>query len=202
MTHHNWYLLAKNWSEVSHFLVEQTVHESFERDQIANYQYEVIKCIDDNFYCFILAQPLTLFFCILFANQCCVFSEAHHKNNFFIPTRMHRTRHTQTLLLPRGAQIKIEYNLRRPSIRTIVRQVEALGYTVLVRPFWGRQEVNSQGFTSQCLGAHLLLIYPPPFNHQRNEEEFAREQNDQVHIESVEVEITDDLFKNSVVLLL
>ncbi len=90
--------------------------------------------------CFIPAQPLTLFFCILFADRCRVFSEAHHKNNFFLPTRMHRTRRTQTLLLPRGAQIEIEYNPRRPSIRTIVRQVEALGYTVLVRPFQGRQE--------------------------------------------------------------
>jgi hypothetical protein len=77
--------------------------------------------------------------------------------------------------------------------------VEALGYTVLVRPFQGRREENSQGFTSQRVGAHLLLIYPPPFDHQRNEEEIAREQNDQVHIKSVEVEIMDDLFENSVV---
>jgi hypothetical protein len=38
-----------------------------------------------------------------------------------------------------------------------------------------------------------------PFDHQRNEEEIARERNDQVHIKSVEVEITDDLFENSVV---
>ncbi len=143
MTHHNWYLLAKNWSEVSHFLIEQTVHKSFERDQITNYRYEVIKCIDDNVYCFIPAQPLTWFFCILFADQRRVFSEAHQKNYFFIPTRMHRIRRTQTLLLPRGTQIKIEYNLRRPSIRTIVCQVEALGYTVLVRPFQGRREENS-----------------------------------------------------------
>ena len=115
---------------------------------------------------------------------------------------MPRTRRTQTLLLPRGAQIEIEYNLRRPSIWTIVRQVEALGYTVLVRPFRGRQDENSQGFMSQCIGAHLLLIYPPPFDHQRNEEEIARERNIQVHIEPVEVEITDDLFENSVVPLL
>ncbi len=91
---------------------------------------------------------------------------------------MPRTRHTQTLLLPRGAQIKIEYNPPRPSIWTIVRQVEALGYTVLVKPFQGRQEENSQSFTSQRVGAHLLLIYPPPFVHQRNEEEIARERND------------------------
>ncbi len=52
---------------------------------------------------------------------------------------------------------------------------------------------------SQHIGAHLLLIYPPPFDHQWNEEEIARERNDQVYIKSVEVEITDDLFKNSVV---
>ncbi len=32
MTHHNWYLLAKNWSEVSHFLVERTVHKSFKKE--------------------------------------------------------------------------------------------------------------------------------------------------------------------------
>ncbi len=107
---------------------------------------------------------------------------------------MHKTRCTQMLLLPRGAQIEIEYNPRQPSIWTIVCQVEALGYTVLVRPFRGRREENSQGFTSQRVGAHLLLIYPPPFDHQRNEEEIAREQQDQVHIKSVEVEITDDLF--------
>jgi hypothetical protein len=61
------------------------------------------------------------------------------------------------------------------------------------------QEDNSQGFTSQQVGAHLLLILPPPFDHQRNEEEIARERNDQVHIKSVEVEITDDLIKNIVV---
>jgi hypothetical protein len=112
---------------------------------------------------------------------------------------MPRTRRTQTLLPPRGAQIEIEYNPRRPSIWTIVRQVEAIGYTVLVRPFRGRQEEISQGFTSQRVGAHLLLFFPPLFDHQRNEEEIAREQNNQVHIESVGVEITEDLFKNCVV---
>jgi hypothetical protein len=147
-------------------------------------------------------SAIDIVFCILFADQRRIFAEANHKNNFFTPTRIHRTRRTQTLLLPRGAQIETEYNPRRPSIRTIVRQVEALGYTVLVRPFQGRRDKNSQGFTSQCIEAHLLLIYLPPFDHQWNEEEIAREQNDQVHIESVEVEITDDLFKNSVVPLL
>ncbi len=115
---------------------------------------------------------------------------------------MPRTRCTQTLLPPRGAQIKIEYNPHWPSIRTIVRQVEALGYTVLVRPFQGRREEISQGFTSQRVGAHLFLIYPPSFDHQRNEEEIAREQNNQVNIESVEVEITEDLFENCVVPLI
>jgi hypothetical protein len=112
---------------------------------------------------------------------------------------MPRTRRTQMLWLSRVAQIEIEYNPRQPSIWTIVRQVEALGYTVLVRPFQGRQEENSQGFMSQRIGAHLLLIYPPLFNLQCNEEEIAREWNDQVHIKSVEVEITDHLFKHSVV---
>jgi len=43
--------MAKNLSEVSHFLTEQTIHESCKRDQITNYWCEVIKCIDDNFYC-------------------------------------------------------------------------------------------------------------------------------------------------------
>ena len=97
------------------------------------------------------------------------------------------------LFLPRGAQIEIEYNLRRPSIWTIVRQVEALGYTVLVRPLRGRQEEHTHGFTSQCVGTYLVLIYPPPFDPQWNEEEIAREQNQQVCIDSVEVEITEDL---------
>jgi hypothetical protein len=115
---------------------------------------------------------------------------------------MPRTRRTQTLLPPWGAQIEIEFNPRRPSIQTIVRQVEALGYTVFVRPFQGRREEISQGFTSQRVGAHLLLIYPPSFDHQRNEEEIARGQNNQVHIKSVEVEITEDLFENCVVPLI
>ena len=94
---------------------------------------------------------------------------------------MPRTRCTRTLLLPRGKQIEIEYNLRRPSTQTIVRQVEALGYTVLVRPaqyqhFW--QDINTHGFTSQHIGVHILLIYPPLFDPQ----------------DSVEVEITEDLY--------
>ena len=87
---------------------------------------------------------------------------------------MPRTRRTRTLLQPRGAQIEIEYNPHQPSKQAIVRQVEALGYTVRVRPFPGRREENTHVFTSQCIGAHLLLIYPPPFDPQRNEEEIAR----------------------------
>jgi hypothetical protein len=87
-----------------------------------------------------------------------------------------------------------EYNPRRPSIRTIVRQVEALGYQVSVEPFWGQGEIINCGFTSQRVGAHLLLIYPPPFDPQWNEEEIARERLQQVHIDSVQVEVTDDLF--------
>ena len=46
-----------------------------------------------------------------------------------------RARFIRPLFLPPGAQIKIEYNPRRPSIWTIVRQVEALGYRVTVEPF-------------------------------------------------------------------
>ena len=115
---------------------------------------------------------------------------------------MPRTRRTPTLLLPRGAHIEIEYNPRRPSIRTIVRQVEALGYWVVVRPwqhqpYW--QDINNHGFTSQRVCAHLLLIYPPPIDPQWNEEEIAREQLQQVHIKSVEMEITEDLYENGVV---
>jgi len=49
---------------------------------------------------------------------------------------------------------------------------------------------------SQRIGTHLLIIYPPPFDPQWNEEEIARERNQQVHIESVEVEITEDLYKD------
>ena len=73
------------------------------------------------------------------------------------------------LFLPWGAQIEIEYNPRQSSIRTIVRQVETLGYWVSVRPYQGQQEIINQGFTSQCIG--------------------------QVHIDSVDVEVTEDLFE-------
>ncbi len=75
---------------------------------------------------------------------------------------MHRTRRTQTLLLPRGAQIEIEYNPRRPSIRTIVRQVEALGYTVLVRPFQGRRDRKFSRFhVSTRRGSSLTYLSTP-----------------------------------------
>jgi len=64
---------------------------------------------------------------------------------------------------------------------------EALGYWVIVRPFRGRREIINQGFTSQRVGAHLLLIYPPPFDPQwRNEEEIAMERLQQVHVEVTE----------------
>ena len=109
---------------------------------------------------------------------------------------MPRARHTRTILLPRGAQIEVEYNPRRPSIQTIVRQVEALGYWVVVRPRHHQpfyRDINNHSFTSQRVGTHLLFIYPPPFDPQQNETEIAREQNLQVNIESIEVEITEDL---------
>ena len=99
-------------------------------------------------------------------------------------------------LLPRGAKIEIEYNPCRPSIWTIVRQVETLGYWVSVRPYQSQREIINRGFTSQRIGAHVLLIYPPPpFDPQRNEEEIALERLQQVHIDSVDVEVTEDLFE-------
>ena len=86
-----------------------------------------------------------------------------------------RARRTRTLLLPRGAQIEVEYNPRRPSIRTIVRQVEALGYWVSVEPFRGQRDIINGGFTSQRVGAHVLRIYPHQFGPRRNKEEIAME---------------------------
>ncbi len=64
----------------------------------------------------------------------------------------------RTLSLPQGAQIEIEYNPHRPSIRTIVRQVEALGYRVIVEPFRNQPDIINGGFTSQRVGAHVLRI--------------------------------------------
>jgi len=107
----------------------------------------------------------------------------------------HYNEQQQEMFLPRGAQIEIEYNPRRPSIRKIVRQVETLGYWVSVRPYQSQQEIINQGFTSQRVGAHVLLIYPPPFDPQRNEEEIAMERLQHVHIDSVDVEVTEDLFE-------
>ena len=59
------------------------------------------------------------------------------------------------------------------------------------------RDINTHGFTSQRVGPYLLLIYPPPFDPQQNEEEIARERSQQVRIDSVEVEITDDLYEDS-----
>ena len=61
------------------------------------------------------------------------FSDAHTQT---MPTT--RARVIRPLFLPQVAQIEIEYNPRRPSIQTIVRQVEALGYWVTVEPFQGQ----------------------------------------------------------------
>ena len=107
-----------------------------------------------------------------------------------------RPRVTRTLFLPRDAQIEIEYNPRRPSIRTIVCQVEALGYWVIARPFPGQpwRGVNNYSFTYQRVGSYILLIYPPPFDPQRNEDVIAGERFQQVICDSVEVEVTQDLF--------
>ncbi len=93
-----------------------------------------------------------------------------------------RARVIQTLFLPQGAQIEIEYNPRRPSIWTIVRQVKALGYLVSVEPFRDQPDIINGGFTSQRVGEHFLLIYPLPFDPRRNEEEIAMTHLQQVHI--------------------
>ena len=50
-------------------------------------------------------------------------------------------------------------------------------------------------FISQRVGTHVLLIYPPPFDPQQNEEEIAMECLQQVHIDSVDMEVTEDLFE-------
>ena len=54
--------------------------------------------------------------------------------------------------------------------------------------------VNNYSFTYQRVGSYILLIYPPPFNPQRNEDVIAGEQFQQVICDSVEVEVTQDLF--------
>jgi len=78
--------------------------------------------------------------------------------------------------------------------RTIVRQVEALGYWVSLEPFQGRRDIIlNGGFTSQRVGAHVLLNYQHPFNPRRNEEEIAMTHLQQIHIDSVDVEVTEDL---------
>ncbi len=107
-----------------------------------------------------------------------------------------RLRVTRTLFLPRDAQIKIEYNPCRPSIRTIVCQVVALGYWVIARPCHespGR-EVNNYSFTYQRVGPYILTIYLPPFDPQRDMDIIAGERFQQVDCDSVELEVTQDLF--------
>jgi hypothetical protein len=72
--------------------------------------------------------------------------------------------------------------------------VKALGYRVIVEPFRDQPDIINGGFTSQRVGAHVLLItYPHPFNPRRNEEEIAMTRLQQVHIVSVDVEVTEDL---------
>ncbi len=92
---------------------------------------------------------------VLWPSQLLDFSDDHPQT---MPTTWARV--IRTLFLPQGAQIEIEYNPHRPSIRTIVRQVEALGYWVSVEPFQGQRDIINGGFTSQRVGAHVLLIYP------------------------------------------
>jgi len=71
--------------------------------------------------------------------------------------------------------------------------VEALGYWVSVEPFQGQRDIINGGFTSQRVGAHVLIIYPPPLDPQWNKEEIAMKRLQQVHIDSVDVEVTEDL---------
>jgi hypothetical protein len=97
----------------------------------------------------------------------------------------------RTLSLPQGAQIEIEYNPCRPSIRAIVRQVKALGYQVIVEPFRNQPDIINGDFTSQHVGTHVLLItYPHSFDPRRNKEEIAMTLLQQVHTVSVDVEVT------------
>ena len=100
----------------------------------------------------------------------------------------------RTLSLPHGAQIEIEYNTHRPSIRTIVSQVKKLGYRVIVEPFRNQPNIINGGFTSQRIRAYVLRITSPhPIDPLPNEEEIAISRNQQVRIESVDVEVTKDL---------
>jgi len=100
----------------------------------------------------------------------------------------------RTLSLPHGAQIEIEYNTDRPSIRTIVHQVKKLGYQVIVEPFRNQPNIINEGFTSQRIRAYVLRITSPhPIDPLPNEEEIAISRNQQVRIESVDVEVTQDL---------
>jgi len=71
--------------------------------------------------------------------------------------------------------------------------VEALGYWVSVEHFQGQRDIINGSFTSQRVGAHVLLIYQHPFDPCRNEEQIAMTRLQQVHIDSVDVEVTKDL---------
>ncbi len=55
------------------------------------------------------------------------------------------------------------------------------------------RDIINGGFTSQRTDAHVLLIYPHPFDPHQNEEEIAMTRLQQVHIISVDVEVTKDL---------
>ncbi len=66
---------------------------------------------------------------------------------------------------------------------------------VSVEPFQGQQDIINGGFTSQRVGTHVLCIYPHQFDPRRNKEEIAMERLQQVHIDSVDVKITKDLFE-------
>jgi hypothetical protein len=72
--------------------------------------------------------------------------------------------------------------------------VEALGYQVIVEPFQNQPDIINGSFTSQRVDAHVLRItYLHLFDPRRNKEEIAMTCLQQVHIISVDVEVTEDL---------
>ncbi len=63
-----------------------------------------------------------------------------------------------------------------------------------MKPFRNQPDIINGGFTSQHVGLHVLRItFPHLFNPCRNEEEIAMTRLQQVHIVSVDVEVTEDL---------
>ncbi len=66
-------------------------------------------------------------------------------------------------------------------------------FTAVATFIFQQQDIINGGFTSQRVGAHVLLIYPHLFDPRRNKKEIAMTRLQQVHINSVDVEVTEDL---------